>query len=96
MTSQGYGPDGTVWGGEFLVGGYDGYRRAETPFGEVGLLSPMQPDVALFVRALMKGQHMEMLLALREGKFAPETLSTAERRAADDRAGLERNEESAA
>ncbi|HWL89274.1 MAG TPA: FHA domain-containing protein [Polyangiaceae bacterium] len=26
-------------------------------------------DVALFVRALMKGQHMEMLLLLREGRF---------------------------
>ncbi len=26
-------------------------------------------DIALFVRALMKGQHMEMVLALREGKF---------------------------
>ncbi|RNC68158.1 MAG: carbamoyltransferase HypF [Desulfuromonadales bacterium] len=24
----GYGTDGTVWGGEFLVGGYGGYRRA--------------------------------------------------------------------
>ena len=24
----GYGPDGTVWGGEFLMGGYDGYQRA--------------------------------------------------------------------
>jgi hydrogenase maturation protein HypF len=23
----GYGPDGTVWGGEFLVGGYTGFRR---------------------------------------------------------------------
>lgn len=26
-------------------------------------------DVALFVRSLMKGQHMEMVLALREGRF---------------------------
>ncbi len=25
----------------------DGYRRVDTPFGEVGLLAPMQPDVAL-------------------------------------------------
>jgi hypothetical protein len=28
-----------------------------------------RPDVTLFVRALMKGQHMEMVLMLREGKF---------------------------
>ncbi|MBA4062768.1 MAG: carbamoyltransferase HypF [Isosphaera sp.] len=25
---SGYGDDGTVWGGEFLVGGYSGFRRA--------------------------------------------------------------------
>ncbi len=24
----GYGSDGTIWGGEFLTGGYDGFRRA--------------------------------------------------------------------
>lgn len=28
-----------------------------------------RPDVSLYVRGLMKGQHMEMLLALREGRF---------------------------
>lgn len=28
-----------------------------------------RPDVALYVRALMKGQHMEMALMLREGRF---------------------------
>jgi hypothetical protein len=28
-----------------------------------------RPDVVQFVRTLMKGQHMEMVLALREGKF---------------------------
>jgi acyl CoA:acetate/3-ketoacid CoA transferase alpha subunit/acyl CoA:acetate/3-ketoacid CoA transferase beta subunit len=27
--------------------GNDGYARAETPFGEVGLLAPLQPDVAI-------------------------------------------------
>jgi hydrogenase maturation protein HypF len=31
---SGYGPDGTVWGGEFLVANYDGYER-------VGHLEPM-------------------------------------------------------
>lgn len=30
-----------------------------------------RPDVATFVRGLMKGQHMEMVLHLREGRFDP-------------------------
>ncbi len=42
----GYGPDGTVWGGEFLVGGYDGYRRAghfrpvQMPGGDAAVREP--------------------------------------------------------
>lgn len=31
--------------------------------------SVSRPDVALFVRALMKGQQMEMIISLRDGKF---------------------------
>jgi hypothetical protein len=33
--------------------------------------SVSRPDVALFVRGLMKGQQMEMIISLRDGKFDP-------------------------
>jgi hydrogenase maturation protein HypF len=43
---SGYGPDGTVWGGEFLVGGYQGFERAgrlqhmPLPGGEISIRRP--------------------------------------------------------
>jgi hydrogenase maturation protein HypF len=42
----GYGPDGHIWGGEFFVGGYDGFRRVAhleylpMPGGDAAILNP--------------------------------------------------------
>jgi len=49
----GYGADGTVWGGEFLVGGYSGYRRAAhlrqmlLPGGDAAAVEPYRMALAL-------------------------------------------------
>ncbi|MFZ4858854.1 MAG: carbamoyltransferase HypF [Desulfuromonadaceae bacterium] len=54
----GYGPDGTIWGGEFLVGGYDGYHRAghfrpvPMPGGDTAVREPWRMAMAYLYQAL--------------------------------------------
>jgi len=54
----GYGPDGTVWGGEFLVGGYDSYRRTGhfrpvlLPGGDAAAREPWRMAMAWLYQAL--------------------------------------------
>jgi hydrogenase maturation protein HypF len=54
----GYGPDGTIWGGELLVGSYGWYRRAARlrpialPGGDAAIRSPFRAAVALLLDAL--------------------------------------------
>jgi len=47
----------------------DGGRIVKTHKRNYGDHVNREENIALFVRALMKGQHMEMLLMLREGRF---------------------------
>ncbi|MDD2582895.1 MAG: carbamoyltransferase HypF, partial [Desulfuromonadaceae bacterium] len=57
LDGTGYGPDGTVWGGEFLVGGYDSYRRAghfrqvPLPGGDAAVREPWRMAVSYLHQA---------------------------------------------
>jgi hydrogenase maturation protein HypF len=54
----GLGDDGTVWGGEFLVGGYDGYRRVghfrplPLPGGDAAVREPWRMAISCLYHAL--------------------------------------------
>ncbi len=54
----GFGPDGTIWGGEFLVGGFDGYHRAghfrpvPMPGGDAAVREPWRMTMAYLFQAL--------------------------------------------
>ncbi|KAB0672270.1 carbamoyltransferase HypF [Oryzomonas sagensis] len=57
----GFGTDGTIWGGEFLVGGYEGFRRAGTflpvPLagGDTAVREPWRMALAWLYRSLGEG-----------------------------------------
>jgi hydrogenase maturation protein HypF len=61
----GYGADGTIWGGEFLVGGYSGYRRAghlrqmRLPGGDAAATQPYRMAISLLYQL-----HGDKLFAL--------------------------------
>ena len=54
----GFGSDGTIWGGEFLVGGYDGFRRAghfrqvRMPGGDTAVREPWRMALAFLHQAI--------------------------------------------
>ncbi len=54
----GFGSDDTIWGGEFLVGGYDGYRRAghfrpvPLPGGDAAVREPWRMAMSYLYQAL--------------------------------------------
>jgi hydrogenase maturation protein HypF len=60
----GYGTDGTVWGGEFLIGGYPGFRRAAhlapvaMPGGERAIREPWRMALAFLIHA---GEPIDLL-----------------------------------
>jgi hydrogenase maturation protein HypF len=76
----GYGTDGTIWGGEFLVGSAAGFRRAahlrsfRLPGGEAAVREPRRPALALLWalggRAAFDEEELPPLRAFADGDRA--------------------------
>ena len=64
LDGTGFGNDGTIWGGEFLVGGYDGFKRAahfrqtRLPGGDAAVREPWRMAVS-YLYQLMGDQTFE-------------------------------------
>lgn len=58
LDGTGYGSDGTIWGGEFLLGGYDGYQRAahfrptRLPGGDAAVREPWRMALSYLYSAI--------------------------------------------
>ena len=56
LDGAGYGPDGAIWGGEFLVGGYDGFKRCghfsylRMPGGDAAVREPYRMAISALYR----------------------------------------------
>jgi hydrogenase maturation protein HypF len=76
----GYGTDGTIWGGEFLLGDASGFRRVASlrpfalPGGEAAVREPRRTGVVLLSQVLAEGaasaRDVPCVAAFREAEFA--------------------------
>ncbi|NOZ04214.1 MAG: carbamoyltransferase HypF, partial [FCB group bacterium] len=75
MDGTGYGIDGTIWGGEVLIGGYDGFNRfgyfepLPLPGGDAAIKAPWRTAVSYLYRTY--GKHLPDLPFLREHDSLP-------------------------
>lgn len=78
----GYGPDGTIWGGEFLVGDYTGYRRAghlrtfRLPGGDAAIREPARIALGLLHTQLgVAARHLPLGVLQRYEPFELDVLA---------------------
>ena len=82
LDGTGYGPDGTIWGGEFLVADYVGYRRhyhlrtVPLPGGDRAVKEPWRLALAWLHTAGLPWEETlpPIRFAVRHPHFGPETL----------------------